>query len=148
ERWPCRSGWPCRSRRTGAGCDAGRTAPGIPPCASSASASRGTGRRSLNAWRPRWGSSAHEDASTGQRGGEGPMANLTIQQAMLLAVQQQEVGNLQQAEHIYRAVLQADPHQVEALLLLGLVAQQRGRLEEAVTCLHQVLRHKPAFAVA
>jgi Tfp pilus assembly protein PilF len=76
------------------------------------------------------------------------MATFSVGQALVLAVQQHQAGNLQQAERIYEVILQADPCQVDALLLLGLAASQRGQLQEAGAYLRQVLRLKPDYAVA
>src|SRR5437867_2056217 len=47
-------------------------------------------------------------------------------QALDLAMRHYQAGNLQQAEQIYRAILQVDPYQVDALHLLGLIAYQLG----------------------
>jgi predicted O-linked N-acetylglucosamine transferase (SPINDLY family) len=73
---------------------------------------------------------------------------MTLAEALQLGVQQHQAGNLQQAEQIYQAILQADPQQAEALHLLGLVAFQVGHPEMACTYLTQALRFRPDFAVA
>ena len=43
---------------------------------------------------------------------------LTVAQALHLAVQHHQAGNLPQAEQIYQAILCVEPQQVEALHLL------------------------------
>ena len=42
---------------------------------------------------------------------------LTLQQALDLAVEHHQAGDLPQAEHIYNQILQADPNQPQALHL-------------------------------
>ena len=49
----------------------------------------------------------------------------TIPEALAVAVQYHQSGNLQQAEAIYRQILQVDPNHANALHLLGVIA---GRL--------------------
>jgi tetratricopeptide (TPR) repeat protein len=72
----------------------------------------------------------------------------TVAQALAWAVQQHQAGQLQQAEQIYRAILQAEPQQVDALHLLGVLACQVGQHEQASRYLGQALRLKPDFAKA
>ena len=43
----------------------------------------------------------------------------TIPEALALAVQYHQSGNLQQAEAIYRQILQADPNHADAVYLVG-----------------------------
>jgi hypothetical protein len=52
------------------------------------------------------------------------MAQLTIQQALTLAMQHQQTGNLAEAQAIYRQILLAQPNHPDALHLLGTVALQ------------------------
>ena len=66
---------------------------------------------------------------------------LTVAQALGQAVQQHQAGNLPQAEQLYRAILQVDPQQVDALQLLGLIAYQLGQHETATA----YLQTRPAF---
>jgi protein O-GlcNAc transferase len=73
---------------------------------------------------------------------------LTVAQALTLAVQQHQAGQLQQAEQLYRAILQVEPQQVDALHLLGVLADQVGQHERASTYIRQALRLKPDFAEA
>jgi tetratricopeptide (TPR) repeat protein len=73
---------------------------------------------------------------------------LTVPQALDLAVQQHQAGQLEQAEQIYRAILKVQPQQVDALHLLGLLAYQRGQHEQANTYISQALRYQPDFAEA
>jgi protein O-GlcNAc transferase len=73
---------------------------------------------------------------------------MTIPQALALAVQQHQSGNLPQAEQIYRAILEVEPQQVEALHLLGLMASQLGQYERAIEYLGQAVRWQPDHAEA
>jgi tetratricopeptide (TPR) repeat protein len=56
----------------------------------------------------------------------------TIPQALELALQHHRAGNLQQAEMIYRQILQTDPSQAEAWNLLGVLGWQTGRHDLAL----------------
>jgi tetratricopeptide (TPR) repeat protein len=69
-------------------------------------------------------------------------------QTLAEAVSLHQAGRLDEAERMYRAVLREEPAQVDALHLLGLVAQQRGRPAEAVQWISQALQHRPNFAEA
>jgi predicted O-linked N-acetylglucosamine transferase (SPINDLY family) len=71
------------------------------------------------------------------------MAMLTVGQALDLALQHHRAGNQAQAEHLYRAILQVDPHQVDVLHLLGLLAYQAGQYEAARTSLASALCLQP-----
>ncbi len=65
-----------------------------------------------------------------------------------LALKCHQSGNLQQAEHFCRQILQANPRRVDAMHLLGLIAQQVGRNDIAVDYLGQVVRLSPDFIEA
>ena len=64
-----------------------------------------------------------------------PLANRKIKAALQL----HELGNLQQAEEIYREVLAVLPEHQDALHLLGLVAYQTGHYDEALELIFQAL---------
>jgi protein O-GlcNAc transferase len=57
-------------------------------------------------------------------------------------------GKLQQAEQIYRAILQVGPAHIGALHNLGILCFQRGRYDETVTLSREVVRLKPDLAIA
>jgi predicted O-linked N-acetylglucosamine transferase (SPINDLY family) len=61
------------------------------------------------------------------------------------AFQHQQAGNFQQAEQIYRQILQVDPRHVDALHMLGLLAHQVGRNDLALDFIGQALRLRPDF---
>ncbi|RMF90868.1 MAG: tetratricopeptide repeat protein [Nitrospinota bacterium] len=48
------------------------------------------------------------------------------------AIRHHRAGHLHQAETLYRQVLDQDPHQADALHLLGVLASQAGRYEMAI----------------
>ena len=56
-----------------------------------------------------------------------PMPQMTIQQALQLAVQHQRAGRLKEAEALYRQVLTREPRNAEALNTLGVLSAQTGR---------------------
>jgi predicted O-linked N-acetylglucosamine transferase (SPINDLY family) len=60
------------------------------------------------------------------------MQEMTIQQALELALSLHRAGRLGDAEQLYRRILSADPKQIEALRLLGVLANQAGKPELAV----------------
>jgi tetratricopeptide (TPR) repeat protein len=65
-----------------------------------------------------------------------------------LALQHHRAGNLHQAEMLYRQVLQAEPQNVNALHLLGLIAYQAGRSDLAIGYIQESLRLYPTFPAA
>ncbi len=73
---------------------------------------------------------------------------MTVAQALAIGVQQHQAGQWQQAEQIYRAILQVEPQQVEALHLLGLLAYEVGRHDLARAYIGQALHLRPDFAEA
>ncbi len=73
---------------------------------------------------------------------------MTVPQALDMAMKYHQAGNLTQAEQLCRQILQLDPHQVDALHLLGLIAAQVGRIDLAIKYISEALRLKPHDAVA
>jgi len=74
--------------------------------------------------------------------------NLTIQQAIDLAVEHHKKGELPQAESLYQQILHIVPDQPIALHLLGLIAGQVGKNDEAVTLITKALAIHPDYAEA
>jgi len=68
----------------------------------------------------------------------------TLQQAMAL----HRSGHLQEAEVLYRQILQAEPEHFDALHLLGLLAHQVGKNEIGVELIGKALTFKPDCAEA
>jgi predicted O-linked N-acetylglucosamine transferase (SPINDLY family) len=63
-----------------------------------------------------------------------------IDEALTTAVQHHRAGRLEEAEQIYRQILQIDPGQADALHLLGLVVSQRGDDVRAIEYIEQAIR--------
>jgi len=74
------------------------------------------------------------------------MTQLTIDQAMQLAVRNHQAGRLAEAEKIYRQVLVRQPNHPDALHMLGVIAQQAGRLDSAIELIQQAITIKPGVA--
>jgi len=64
------------------------------------------------------------------------------------AVREHQAGRLDAAERLYNQVLRGDPRNHNALNLLGLIAQTRGKQAEAIALFDRALAAKPAFADA
>ena len=71
---------------------------------------------------------------------------LTLQQALELAVEHHQAGDLPKAENIYQQILKADPNHVKALHLLGVIAFQGGDNEKAIELIEKALAIKPDYA--
>ena len=65
------------------------------------------------------------DRPTSGQGNE--TARISVPQALDMAWKHFQAGQLQEAEQLYRQILQVDPNQVDALHLLGVIAGQTGR---------------------
>ena len=63
----------------------------------------------------------------------------SVAQLFNIALQHHQAGNLQQAESLYRQILQLDPIHVEALHLFGVIGIQVGRNDLAVAYIQQAL---------
>ena len=57
-----------------------------------------------------------------------------------------QAGNLDQAEQLYRQLLQAEPQHAEALHLLGVLSSQQGRHDSAILFIQQALAVSPEVA--
>jgi tetratricopeptide (TPR) repeat protein len=73
---------------------------------------------------------------------------VTITEAFETAARYHQAGRLEEAEQIYRRILEVDGQNVDALHLLGVIAYQTGRNSLAVECLSTALRRNPGFAEA
>src|SRR5438309_1702350 len=71
------------------------------------------------------------------------MAEVTIEQAMAIAVAHHQAGRLAQAEPIYRQVLARVPNQVDALHLLGMIALQMNQAGPAIELIRQAISINP-----
>ncbi len=70
----------------------------------------------------------------------------TISEALAIALAHQQAGRLDVAERIYRYILQTQRDQVDAIHLLGVIAQRMGRDDEAIACYRRAVELKPDFA--
>jgi tetratricopeptide (TPR) repeat protein len=64
------------------------------------------------------------------------------------AVAHHQAGRLQQAEQLYRQILQQQPQHVEAMSLLGVIACQYDKLPEGIALYQQALAIKPEYLPA
>ncbi|HMF19344.1 MAG TPA: tetratricopeptide repeat protein, partial [Gemmataceae bacterium] len=80
--------------------------------------------------------------------GPNDIAGISLPQALDLAWKHFQAGRLNQAEQLYRQILDADANQVDALHLLGVIAGQTGRNDLAVKYLDAALCLKPDLAQA
>jgi tetratricopeptide (TPR) repeat protein len=71
-----------------------------------------------------------------------------VQRAVDLGVEHHSAGDLDQAEIIYKRILDVHPNQPIALNLLGLIAHQRGQHERAVELIAKALTVNPDYAEA
>jgi protein O-GlcNAc transferase len=63
----------------------------------------------------------------------------TISEALAIALQYQQAGQLQTAEQIYRQILQVEPNDADAIHLLGMIAHQVGKHEIAVEYIERAI---------
>ncbi len=74
------------------------------------------------------------------------MSQLTIPQALQIAIKHHQEGRFAEAEGIYRLVLQQRPNHPDALHLLGVLAGQAGRKQEAVDLVKRAIAACPTEA--
>jgi tetratricopeptide (TPR) repeat protein len=70
----------------------------------------------------------------------------TISEALALAAQHHQAGQLQIAEQVYRQILAVDPNCADALHLLGIVASQVGRHDLAIEYINRAINLNPSEA--
>lgn len=74
------------------------------------------------------------------------MPQLTVDQAMRLALQHHQAGRLKEAEALYQAILNAVPSHAEAMHLSGVLAGQTGKYETAIERLRRAIAINPSSA--
>jgi predicted O-linked N-acetylglucosamine transferase (SPINDLY family) len=74
------------------------------------------------------------------------MTPITIDQAIQTALAHHQAGRLAEAEALYRLVLEQYPKHSSALHLLGVLACQAGRLDEAIDLIGQAIAIDPGVA--
>ena len=72
---------------------------------------------------------------------------LTIKDALDLAVKNHTAGRLKEAEKIYRRIIEKYPDNPDALHLLGLIAHQAGEYEVAVEHIKRAIEFRPGSAL-
>jgi protein O-GlcNAc transferase len=73
-------------------------------------------------------------------------APLSPDEAMQLALQHHRARDLPRAESIYRQILAVDPNHADALHLLGCIAHQVGRYEDAIQIISRAIAIRPNVA--
>jgi protein O-GlcNAc transferase len=73
---------------------------------------------------------------------------LNIAQAIALALRHHQEGRLDEAQELYRQVLDAAPGHSTALHLLGVIAHRRGELDRAEELIRAAILHDPSYAEA
>ena len=68
---------------------------------------------------------------------------LTVPEALKLAVGHHRAGRLDQAEELYRLILQTDPGNADAMQIYGALLSQRGRHEDGIDLIERAIKIKP-----
>ena len=71
---------------------------------------------------------------------------LNLAEALQMGLQHHQAGNLHQAEQLYRQILHSYPDNADTYHLLGAVAHQTGRHEQAIALMRQAVALNPAAA--
>src|SRR5438477_12276327 len=74
------------------------------------------------------------------------MSQVTIDQAMQIALGHHQAGRLAEAEAIYRQVLAQFPRHPDALHYLGVLAYQLGHTADAIDLIGQAITSNPLVA--
>lgn len=74
------------------------------------------------------------------------MPQMTIHQALDVAMKQHMAGQLNEAEALYRQILTHDPREPDCLHLLGVLCGQRGQVEAGLALVRQAITLRPAEA--
>jgi tetratricopeptide (TPR) repeat protein len=71
-----------------------------------------------------------------------------VQERCAEGIRQHRAGNWRAAEHLYRDALSIDPRHADSLHLLGVIATEAGRYEEALEWIGRALDVVPGYAAA
>lgn len=71
-------------------------------------------------------------------------AGMSIENALALAIERHNAGDLVQAENLYRQILSQDSNHSDALHLLGLIAQRYGKFDAALELIKHAISIAPA----
>ena len=72
---------------------------------------------------------------------------MSISETLQKALKHHQKGELQQAEAIYRQVLQLEPNNADALHLLGMIAYRAGKNETAIELIEKAIAVNQAFPI-
>ncbi|PHS70449.1 MAG: hypothetical protein COB22_08150 [Cycloclasticus sp.] len=72
-----------------------------------------------------------------------PAQQMSLQEAMQLAIKQHSEGHLPQAANLLKRILQATPQNANALHLLAVITQQTGDTEKAISMIAQAIAINP-----
>src|SRR5258707_13954941 len=75
------------------------------------------------------------------------MSEMSLRQVLEQAMAHQRAGRLAEAEKIYRHVLAQHPREANSLHLLGVMAYQRGQLNESLNLIQQAVEIDPKAPV-
>jgi protein O-GlcNAc transferase len=73
------------------------------------------------------------------------MSEISIAQAVHMALERHRAGQLQEAESIYRQILAVEPNNVDALHLLGVLAHQGGQHEQSIDLIERAISLHPGI---
>jgi predicted TPR repeat methyltransferase len=78
--------------------------------------------------------------------GEAPVSELSVSEAISLAVRAHQLGHLDDAQLLYRRILDAAPEEPNAMHFLGVLLHQRDRSDEAVELIRRSIALDPSLA--
>ena len=84
----------------------------------------------------------HSTESTASTETQGP-AELSLSEALALAVNLHRSGHIDAAEELYRRILDLDPRQPDALNFLGIVTMHRGGIDAAIELIRKSIELDP-----
>jgi predicted TPR repeat methyltransferase len=88
----------------------------------------------------------HESAQTELLKPEGGPSHLSVDEALALAIHIHRLGEYDDAEKLYRRILDVFPDNADATHFLGVLAHHRGRSEEAVELIRRSIALDPGTA--
>ena len=72
------------------------------------------------------------------------MPNMTLQEAYEIAVRHHEAGQLDEADGLYRQILGHAPNHADSIHLLGVIAGQRGQVDEGIELIRRAISIEPS----
>jgi predicted O-linked N-acetylglucosamine transferase (SPINDLY family) len=71
---------------------------------------------------------------------------LTVQDAIKLAISHHRAGRLDQAEELYKLILQAEPDEADAMAMYGTLLSQKGFHDDGLNLIERAIKLKPGAA--